>query len=627
MNNETILLIPIFLPLAAALLILAVRKATSPIQEAVTLLATLGQVILAAYLFGQKLVFSVPWLSVGDKFSVDFSLRLAHFSSFILLAAAGFAFLVSLYSWKFMRNRPHRSQYYGYLLVTLAMTSGAVLADQFVILMFFWEGLLLTLYGMISIGRPEAWKTAVKAFIITGVTDVCLMVGMVLAAHVAGTTSLSAIAEKPIAPEGLGALAMILMIIGAISKAGSMPFHSWIPDAAVDAPLPFMAFLPAALEKLLGIYLLARISLDLFALTPDSWVSTLLMVVGCVTILLAVAMALVQKDYKRLLSYHAISQVGYMVLGIGTALPVGIVGGLFHMINHAMYKSCLFLSGGSVESQAGTTDLKRLGGLGRKMPITFLCFTVAACAISGVPPFNGFFSKELVYDGAYQRGTIFYVAALLGSFLTAASFLKLGSAAYLGKRDPANDKVREAPVSMLVPMIVIAGLCVLFGVYNPLPLEKLIQPILGEHRLHESFAGVPSHFMMSPHTEIWMVIATVVVLLAAFVNHRIGVKLSGSGLGASDHIHHAPLLESIYDRAAERAFDPYDIGLNLLGYVSRALWWVDRAIDWVQEKLTVMLVTGVGLGIRKAHTGEYSMYVLWALGGAVAVIVVISLGM
>ena len=153
-----------------------------------------------------------------------------------------------------------------------------------------------------------------------------------------------------------------------------MPFHTWIPDAAVDAPLPFMAFLPASLEKLLGIYLLARISLDMFKLSGGSWISMLLMTIGAITILLAVMMALVQKDYKRLLSYHAVSQVGYMILGIGTCLPIGIIGGLFHMINHALYKSCLFLTGGSVEKQTGTTDLAKLGGIGIKDAGDFCMF-------------------------------------------------------------------------------------------------------------------------------------------------------------------------------------------------------------------------------------------------------------
>ncbi len=198
-------------------------------------------------------------------------------------------------------------------------------------------------------------------------------------------------------------MAFILLMIGAIGKAGAMPFHSWIPDAALDAPLPFMALLPGSIEKLLGIYLLARFSLDLFTLAPGTWVSTVLMVIGAATIILAVMMALVQKNYKRLLSYHAISQVGYMILGIGTGLPIGIVGGLFHMVNNAIYKSCLFLTAGAVEKQAGTTDLEKLGGLARSMPVTVICFIVAAVSISGVPPFNGFFSKEMVYDAALEE--------------------------------------------------------------------------------------------------------------------------------------------------------------------------------------------------------------------------------
>ena len=267
-------------------------------------------------------------------------------------------------------------------------------------------------------------------------------------------------------------------MIGAISKAGSMPFHSWIPDAALDAPLTFMAFVPAALEKLLGIYFLARDLPRLLrhrARAPGF--SLLMMIVGCATIILAVGMALVQKNYKKLLSYHAISQVGYMILGIGTALPVGIVGGLFHMINHAMYKSGLFLTAGSVEKQAGTTDLEKLGGLARRMPVTFACFLVTAASISGVPPFNGFFSKELVYDGALERGWIFYALALLGSFLTAASFLKLGHAAYLGQALARRTRrSRKRPGRCSCPMLAIAALCVLFGVYNPCPSTTSSRP-------------------------------------------------------------------------------------------------------------------------------------------------------
>jgi NADH:ubiquinone oxidoreductase subunit 5 (subunit L)/multisubunit Na+/H+ antiporter MnhA subunit len=605
--NEKILLLPILIPLVAAVLAFFVPRRFRGVTEGVALLATAANVFLTVSLFKGEMVLSLPWAGFG----FEFLLRLYHFSAFMLAGIAGFGFLVTLYSVLFMRDKASLNQYYAYFLLTLAFSAGAVLANNLLLLLFFWEGLLGALYGMITIGHKNAFRTATKAFIIVGITDLCMMVGIALTGHLAGTMTLSEI-NLPLT--GIGAFAFILLMIGAISKAGAMPFHSWIPDAAVDAPLPFMALVPAALEKLLGIYFLARISLDLFQLHPESGVSMLLMVIGALTILLAVMMALIQKDYKRLLSYHAISQVGYMILGIGTALPVGIVGGLFHMINHALYKSCLFLTGGSVEKQAGTTDLAKLGGIGRVMPVTFVCFIITACAISGVPPLNGFFSKELVYDGALERGWIFYAAALAGSFFTAASFLKLGHAAFLGKMSEANRNVKEAPWAMLVPMITIASLCVLFGVFNALPLNNLIQPILGEHRLEgHHFAGWPTNPML--------VILTFVVIAGALLNHWFGVKTKGSGLKAVDHIHHAPVLSGIYDKAEKRFFDPYDIGLKLVDVLARAFNWCDRAIDWVYDVFTVRVTQTFTEIIKSAHNGSYSRYLAWSLLGTVLVVV------
>ena len=607
------LLLPILIPLVAGALVLLAQKPGGVMRECIALAATLANVVLAIMFFGRRAACSYDWAGYG----ITFSLRLDHFSGFILLASAGFALLVALYSVRFMREWPNANQYYSYLLITLAMVSGAVLADHLVTMLFFWEGLLLTTFGMIAIGLPGAFRTAIKAFVIVGVADLCMMVGMALTGRLAGTLTMSELARAPLSTEGLGGLAMVLMMIGAMSKAGAMPLHSWIPDAAIAAPLPFMAFLPASLEKLLGIYFLARISLDLCKLTPESWVSWMLMIVGALTILLAVMMALVQKNYKRLLSYHAISQVGYMILGIGTAVPVGIVGGLFHMINHATYKSGLFLTAGAVERQAGATDLEKLGGLARKMPVTFACFLITAAAISGVPPLNGFFSKELVYDGALQRSVLLYGAAILGTFLTAASFLKLGHAAYLGKRDPANDGVREAPPSMLAPMLVLAGVCVLFGVYNALPLGRLIEPVLGTERLAgHTFSGMPA----SPV----LVVVTVAVLIGALVHHLVGVKLGGSGLHAADHVRHAPVLSPIYDGAERGYLDPYNIGMSLARGMAQAARGVDRATDWVYNRLAVGVALASSGLVRLAHTGDYATYVAWALAGAVAIVLFLT---
>lgn len=286
------------------------------------------------------------------------------------------------------------------------------------------------------------------------------------------------------------------------------------------------------------------------------------------------------------------------------------------MINHALYKSGLFLSGGSVEKQTGTTNLEKLGGIGRNMPVTFACFIITALSISGVPPLNGFFSKELVYDGALERGKIFYILALAGSFFTAASFLKLGHAAYLGKRSEENRNVKEASLSMLIPMITIASICVLFGVYNALPLRTLIQPILGETRLEgHNFSGMPTNMML--------IVLTIVVLAGALLNHLFGVKRTGSGLKADDHILYAPVLGNIYDKAAKRFFDPYDIGLKIVDVVAKISWWSDRAIDWIYNNFTVKTAYAITDRIRKAHAGNYSIYLGWCLAGSVLVVLFI----
>ncbi|MCX5695812.1 MAG: proton-conducting transporter membrane subunit [Candidatus Omnitrophica bacterium] len=599
------LLLTIIIPLFSGVIMFFLPEKLRRIKESLLVFSSLASLLLAIFLFQQKLTFTLPWISPG----LELSFRLYQFSSFMLLATAFFGFFIALYSVVFMRGRNFLSQFYGYFLLAIAFSNGVFLSDNLLVLFFFWEAFLLLLFGMIAVGNKEAFKTATKAFIIVGITDLCMMLGIALTGHLSGTMAISRM-NLPL-NNGVTNLAFILLMIGAISKGGAMPFHSWIPDAATDAPLPFMSFVPAALEKLLGIYFLTRISLDMFQMTTKSGVSILLMTVGAITIILAVLMALIQKDYKRLLSYHAVSQVGYMILGIGTAVPAGIVGGLFHMINNALYKSGLFLSAGSVEKQVGTTNLEKLGGLAKKMPVTFTCFLITAVAISGVWPFNGFFSKELVYEGAIERGWIFYFIAVLGSFFTAASFLKLGHAAFLGKLSPENAKTKEACFSMLIPMIVIALVCLIFGVFNQLPLNHLIQPILGIRLAGHNFSGFPA--------SIWMVVVTFAVLFLAVANHLFGVKIKGSGLHALDHIRYAPFMAKIYDLAEKRFFDPYNWGLGIVNIISRISLGIDKAVNWLSDGLSVWLANGLSLGIRRLHTGNYSIYLAWSLVGMLVI--------
>jgi len=614
------LLLPILLPALLAVVLLLLPRALRLLRDA---LAIAGAAVLLYYGFVffsvKDLRFNVPWLGLG----IDFDLRLYHFSSFILLALAGFLILITIYTTAKMKDAPRGREFMAYIFLTAAFANGAVLANNFVPLVFFWEGLLVTLYGMITIGgRPASGRTAVKALLISGFCDFSMILGIGLLWTLAGTATMS---EISVEPTGLAAVAFVLMMIGAAGKAGAMPFHTWIPDAGVDAPVVFMAFLPAAFEKLLGIYLLARISLDLFKIRPGSGLSVLLMIVGAVTIVLAVLMALVQKDLKRLLSYHAISQVGYMILGIGTAIPVGIAGGLFHMINHAMYKSGLFLSAGSVEHRTGTTDLKKLGGLRRDMPLTAFGFTVCALAISGVWPLNGFVSKEMVFHGALETGyTVFAIAAWVGAIFTFASFLKAGHSVFFGERTREVPEVRESQPAIVLPILVLAGLCILFGVYNKLPLTLFIQPILEGHVEAGASLDFTSH-ALSIFTPVALI--SIFCLVLAFLLHRHGFLKSGrKPYLASEPIHNLPVVHQAYDLAERRVFDPYEQGVKVLQGLSMVLFQaVDRPIDFVFEK--VVTVTGekfTGI-LKKAHNGHYANYLAWCLAGLIILAGVISL--
>jgi len=284
-------------------------------------------------------------------------------------------------------------------------------------------------------------------------------------------------------------IAFLLLMLAAITKAGAMPLHTWLPTSGQYAPASVMALLPAALDKLLGIYLLVLIVRGMFTLQAGA-LTVVLAVIGTATIIVAVMIAMVQHNLKKLLSYHAISQVGYMILGIATLTPIGIAGGVFHMLNHAIYKCCLFLCGGAVEDASGTAELEELGGLGRKMPLTFVACLIAALSISGIPPLNGFASKWMVYHGVVEMGRtqagvgatlwpLWLVAAMFGSVLTLASFVKILHSVFLSRLPDRLRDVKEVSGFQTFPMLVLAFLCVLFGLfYRPL-LQQFLLPALG----------------------------------------------------------------------------------------------------------------------------------------------------
>ncbi|MBU4307586.1 MAG: NADH-quinone oxidoreductase subunit L [Candidatus Aminicenantes bacterium] len=612
--NPQNLTIPILVPFLLALLTFLLPSRIKWLRETVAVLGAAIVVYIAVTFFGQKETFyTLPWLGYG----IDFELRLYQFSQFILLALSGFVFLITLYSTVKMAGHSRVREYYGYIFLTASLAAGATLANNFVPLIFFWEGLLITLYALINLGGKNAHRTAVKSFIIGGFCDFCMILGIAILWSQTGTLRMSDIS---VLPQGLLAVSFFLMMIGAIGKAGAMPFHTWIPDAAIDAPVSVMALIPGALEKLLGIYLLVRITLDFYKLEINSPFCITLMIIGAATIVLAVFMALIQKDLKKLLSYHAVSQVGYMILGIGTAVPIGIIGGIFHMINNAIYKSGLFLAAGSVEHQTGTTELKKLGGLYRVMPFTALGFLICAAAISGIWPLNGFVSKEMIFHGSYETGyTIFTIAAWLGAILTFASFLKAGHSVFFGPRNPETPQVKENKSPIYIPILVLAAICVVFGVYNWIPLKFFLEPILSGHLPAGETLNFSGHALALFNP---IALISMGCLLIALGLHIFGFKRGGNkAYLVSEPIHHLPVLNTLYNWAEARVFDLYEQGIKFLQSLSQFLFkFVDRPIDFFYEKIVVSVgraCTGI---LKAAHNGYYANYLAWTIGGLVLIV-------
>ena len=480
----------LYIPSVTALLTLLIPRKLKFLQELITIL---GSIVFLGYavqsLFMAEQFLNISWFQVSViEFSFEF--RLYQFSAFLLLFLGIFTLFAAMYSTGYFRNLKLSHLYFPFIQLTLASSAAIVLADNLFVLLLGWEVVTLLLFYLISMGQGKsAAMAAGKTFAILGFTDVALLLAVFTIPIIYGTWTIS---NLHIAlSDTAGIILFFLMFVAAIAKAGAMPFHSWIPPAAISGPLPAIAFLPASLDKLLGVYLLARICLDIFIIPTGSTIGIIIMVIGSITILSAVLLQIMQNELKSLLSYCAITQMGYILLGIGSGHPIGIAGGLFHMLNHAIYKGCLFYSIGAVEQKTGTTDLDKLGGLARTMPITFISCLIAALAVSGIPPLNGFVSKWMIYQGLAGGKSIwnmiFLVIAMFGSALTLASFLKVIYGVFLGhgskdtklpSLEKPADMYNDVSWWMLTPMIFLATLCIFFGLYAYLPISFFIAPII-----------------------------------------------------------------------------------------------------------------------------------------------------
>lgn len=383
-------------------------------------------------------------------------------SGVLLLIINLIVLLASIFSLKYIKDNNLKNKYYSLLLLILAGLSGVVLSGDIFNLYIFLELTLISAYTLVAYDlSKEGLEASFKYQVFGRLGSAFILLGMIFLYFSTGTLNFIDLSRLNI-PTHISNMATILFMVGFGIEAGLFSLHMWLPDAHQNAPAPISAILSGILIKIVGIYPIFRIIYNIIGITPE--VSNLFLIIGNVSMMVAVLLAINQWDFKRLLAYHTISQMGYVFAAFGLNTPLGYFAGLLHLINHSLFKSLLFLNAGSIEYAIGTRNLKRLGNLKQKMPWTYFTNLVGSLSISGIPPLNGFWSKLLIiiasiYSGNYLTAII----ATLVSILTLASFTKTLKYAFWGEASPDINlnEITEVPMSMILPMLLLSLLCVL----------------------------------------------------------------------------------------------------------------------------------------------------------------------
>jgi NADH-quinone oxidoreductase subunit L len=588
-------------------------------------------VVTTARLYGlvgseEGLRFSQPylgfeWMDVGG-FRVPMSLLVDPLSCVMTLVVTGVGSLIHVYSVGYMAHDEDRVRYFSYLNLFTFFMLLLVLGGSLPLLFIGWEGVGLCSYLLIGFWyrKDSASAAGLKAFVVNRVGDAGLILGMIFMFHAFGSLDLVDIADNAgaLAPEplwtwGPATIACLLLFVGATGKSAQIPLHVWLPDA-LEGPTPVSALIHAATMVTAGVYMVARLG-PLYHVSETAMI--VVAVVGTATALMAGTIAIVQTDIKRVLAYSTVSQLGFMFLAAG----VGAFGvAVFHLYTHAFFKALLFLGSGSViHAMSGEQDMLKMGGLRKKIPVTFWTFLVGTLAIAGIPFLAGFYSKDEILAAALGTGhTVLFSLALFTAFLTAAYMARLLFLTFFGSFRGGHDAehhVHESPWSMLVPLVLLAGGSIVAG-------YPLFRSPHGESRVRlpgvvEPVFRLPAEH---PHHVDWIpaaaTVAAVVGILAAWY-----LYLSMPDVRASLKRALSPLLRVF---AAKYWFDDvYD------GFVRRVVVDGSRGLLW--QRFDVGFIDGIvngtgraaaslGQAMRPIETGFVRHYALLVLAGAVAIV-------
>lgn len=477
-------LIPLLvvIPLAGAFLIMVIGRFIREFNKYFTSLILLILALVSFYFLfttGEKIfVYKVGGWEPLDKVPIGIYMVMDGFTAIVVCIINLIGFLSAFYSISYIKRYTAENYYYSLFCLMIAGMNGVVLSGDLFNIFVFLEISVISSYALVAFGvEKNELEASFKYQVLGGLASFLILFGIGFIYWKTKTLNIADI--KEVFTTGYNKtyylFVQILILSGFGLKAAIIPFHAWLPDAHSSAPSPISAMLSGVLIKAVGIYVIIRLFFNMFIVSES--MSLLITTLGTLSMVIGVFLAIGQWDIKRLLAYHSISQMGYVVLSVGIGMilisrgvkpevaTLAITGGIFHLINHAAFKSLLFLNAGAIEYTTGTRNLNEMGGLAKSMPATSATSFIASMSISGLPPFNGFFSKLIIIIAAVlAKFYLLAVLAVIVSIVTLASFLKFQRYAFYNKPETErNSHIREVPFPMVFSMIILSLICILLS--------------------------------------------------------------------------------------------------------------------------------------------------------------------
>ncbi|MBI3040789.1 MAG: NADH-quinone oxidoreductase subunit L, partial [Chloroflexi bacterium] len=558
----------------------------------------------------------ISWLVIGNELNIHLGLMVDALTAVMLVVVSGVSLMVQIYSQGYMHGDPGYHRYYAWMSLFTASMLGVVLADSLLLVFVFWELVGLCSYLLIGFWfhRPAAANAAKKAFIVTRLGDFGFLAAILLLYTQTGTFDIVELYGLAISGALAGATltwAAIGIFSGAVGKSAQFPLHVWLPDA-MEGPTPVSALIHAATMVAAGVFLVAR-TFPLFEHSVQAL--TIVAIIGGFTAIFAASMGLVMTDIKRVLAYSTISQLGYMMLGLGVG---GVAVGIFHLFNHAFFKALLFLGAGSVNHATGTFDMRLMGGLRRVMPWTYATFLIASLSLAGIWPLAGFWSKDEIVVLALEHQPILGYLAMITVFMTAfymcrVIFLTFGGE-YRGGDPEAHRHPHESSPVMVAPMVVLAVLAVISGWWN---VSGQFDSFMGHGETRSfvaGFFGILTHSL--PWVSLIMAGSGILLAYAMYSTKWVSAERIGSIF--------RPLYTLFYEKYwFDELYENIIVKVVLLKGIFAGLQQIDTyVVDGAVNGVAGSALDG-GETMRRLQTGQLQLYGLAFGIGILAIILVL----